>query len=872
MPELTPMMKQYMEVKDQCKDCILFFRLGDFYEMFFEDAKTASKVLEITLTGRDCGLAERAPMCGVPYHSAQTYISKLLVNGYKVAVCEQVEDPALAKGIVKREIVRIYTPGTVTDETMLDMRKNNFLMSLYCFKNLYGIATADVSTGEFKATSISYGNTKGKLFDEIAKIEPSEIVINNGNGNDELIKEIKNKFGIYISIIDDELYERKNAEAVITQYFSSEALKGREYELSINAAGALLSYIMDSQKMPVAHIKDIDFYSIEEFMMLDMSSRRNLELTETMRAKNKKGSLLWVLDRTKTSMGGRLLRKWLEEPLLRVDDINERLDAVEEFFDSFIMRAETREIFGGVYDIERLTGKIALGNVNPKDFVSLKNSLGQIPSLKEVLNNASSTLVKSCFNNLDPLDDLYDTLDRAIVDEPPTLLKDGGFIKTGFNAEVDKLRRASTEGKDWVAQMEADERQKTGIKNLKIGYNRVFGYYLEVTKSNLSSVPDNYIRKQTLTNAERYITQELKEIEDNILDADENLIKLESQLFVELKEFAAERIGRLKTLSESIAILDVLSTLAEVAEREGYCKPTVNDGDIIDIKESRHPVVEQMMEDEFVPNDICLDKGDNRFLIITGPNMAGKSTYMRQTALNVLMAQIGSFVPAKEATIGICDRIFTRVGASDDLASGQSTFMVEMTEVTNILKNATKDSLLILDEIGRGTSTFDGLSIAWAVVEYVANKKEIGARTMFATHYHELNELEGKIEGVKNYCVDVKKTDDGVIFLRKIIRGGTDDSYGIEVAKLAGMPQAVVNRADSILKQLESSDLSKKESIIMKRKKQSENQVDILTFVNNTVMSDEIITELKKLDLQTLTPLEALNKLYELQQKALKKE
>lgn len=870
MSELTPMMKQYMEVKKQSKDCILFFRLGDFYEMFFDDAQIASKELEITLTGRDCGLEERAPMCGVPYHSASVYISKLIEKGYKVAICEQVEDPALAKGIVKREIVKIYTPGTVTEDNMLDMRKNNFLMSVYNFKDFYGLAVADVTTGEFKATSISYGNTTGKLYDEIAKYSPAEIIINNNN-TEELVRDIKKKFNIYITVLSNEDFSRVKSENIIEEYFSRDLIKGREYELSINAAGALLAYITNLQKVNATHIRDIDFYKIEEYMMLDMASRRNLELTETMRDKRRKGSLLWVLDRTKTSMGGRLLRKWIEQPLISVDDINERLDGVEEFVNSYIMRAEVREILESVYDIERLTGKLALGNANPKDLVTLKNSLGQIPSLRDVLKNVSSRLMATCFNNLDPMEDLYELLDKAIVDDPPALLKDGGVIKDGYDPMVDKYRRASVEGKDWIANLEASEREKTGIKNLKIGFNRVFGYYIEVTKSYLSQVPEDYIRKQTLANSERYITPELKEIEENILGAEENLLKLEAQLFQDIREMAAQRIPRLKILADAISTIDVISNLAEVADRENYCRPVVNDSDRIDIKDSRHPVVEKMLEESFVPNDVYLDKDENRHLIITGPNMAGKSTYMRQTALNVLMAQIGSFIPAREATIGICDKIFTRVGASDDLASGQSTFMVEMMEVTNILKNATPNSLLILDEIGRGTSTFDGLSIAWAVIEHVSDKNQLGARTMFATHYHELTELEGKIEGVKNYCVDVKKNGEEVIFLRKIIRGGADESYGIQVARLAGMPQSVLNRASEILKQLEESDLSKKEARILRRKKEAEGQLDILSFVSNTIMHDEIIEDLRSLDLQTLTPIEAMNKLYELQQKAMKK-
>ena len=867
--ELTPMMKQYIEMKDQNKDCILFFRLGDFYEMFFDDALTASKELEIVLTGRDCGQAQKAPMCGVPHHSAQNYIARLVNKGYKVAVCEQVENPALAKGIVKRDVVKIYTKGTVTEDNMLDIKKNNFLMSVFVCGQIYGAAIADVSTGDFLCTSISYGNTQNKLFDEIAKFSPSEIIINDDADF------IKKRFDIYITKAEQELFERNSSQDHIAKLYGEEIIKGREYDLSINAAGALLKYIENTQKMNIRHIQTIEFYKLEEFMMLDANSRRNLELTETMRDKSRKGSLLWVLDKTKTSMGGRKLRKWLEQPLLRQDDINDRLDAVDEFLSGYILRAELRELFENVYDLERLCGKVALGSISPRELISLKKSLGQIPYIKDLLANCKTKNIGNCRSQMNSLEDVYDLLEKSIMDEPPMTTKDGGFIKQGYSDEVDKYRVIKSDGKSYLAKLEADERERTGIKNLKIGYNKVFGYFLEVTKSNLAMVPDNYIRKQTLAGNERYITPELKDFENDILNAENNLQSLEMQLFNDIRDYVNTKLFELKATANAIAEIDALAAFAETAERENYTKPVVGTSDVIDIKNGRHPVVEKMLDNDansgFVPNDALLNVNDDRLLIITGPNMAGKSTYLRQTALIVLMAQIGSFVPATAASIGICDRIFTRVGASDDLATGQSTFMVEMNEVSNILKNATPKSFLILDEIGRGTSTFDGLSIAWAVIEYISNNEILGAKTMFATHYHELTELEGKLTGIKNYCVDVKKKGEDIIFLRKIIRGGADDSYGIQVARLAGLPQSILDRASDILAQLENSDLAKKEAKILKNKKLAEGQLDILSFVSNTVMQDEIVEDLRKIDMQTITPIEALNRLYELSEKAKKR-
>lgn len=863
------MMQQYMEIKEQSKDCILFFRLGDFYEMFFEDAKTASRELELVLTGRDCGMEQRAPMCGLPYHAAPSYVARLITKGYKVAICEQVEDPALAKGIVKREIVHIYTPGTVTDDNMLDKKKNNYILAIYEYKGMYGLAAADLSTGELQCTSLTIGNTKGRLIDETARYAPSEIIINSQADDLEKLKAVlMEKSGAYVGNYEqryftyDECLERMKALNTGTDF------SGRKYDLSINAAGALVHYMLDTQKINLGHIRNIGFYSMEEFMLLDSSSRKNLELTETMRDKNRKGSLLWVLDRTQTSMGGRMLRKWIEQPLIDTETINERLDAVCELKNSFMIRSELREILCGIYDIERLTGKIVLGTVNARDIISLKQSLGQIPYVKGILTRCSCPLITQECEMLDELKDVYDLIENSIEDEPPIGIKDGGIIKVGYNEEVDFCKRASREGKEWLAELEAKERSLTGIKNLKIGYNRVFGYYIEVTRSNFSMVPEHYVRKQTLAGNERYITDELKKMEDTILGAEEKLINLEYEIFIQIREQISQNVDRLKNTAFAIARLDALASFAEVADRENYIRPLVNNSNKLCIEEGRHPVVEKIIgTGAFVPNDALVDSADDVLLVITGPNMAGKSTYMRQVALIVLMAQAGSFIPAASAEIGIVDRIFTRVGASDDLASGQSTFMVEMTEVANILTNATKKSLLILDEIGRGTSTFDGLSIAWAVLEYII--ENISSRTLFATHYHELTELEGKIPGIKNYCVDVKKKGDDIVFLRKIKRGGADGSYGIQVAGLAGVPKAVTMRASEILVQLEEQDISRKELKIIKKKKQSEGQLDIFSFTTNVAMRDEIIEELKAMDIQSITPIEALNRLYSLYQKAM---
>lgn len=866
---LTPMMQQYMEIKDQYDDCILFFRLGDFYEMFFKDAETASRELEITLTGRDCGMEERAPMCGVPFHSADSYISRLINKGYKVAICEQVEDPQLAKGIVKRDVVRVVTPGTVTDSVMLDEKKNNYLMALYKAMNFFGIAFVDLTTGEFTSTSITYGNTVDKLFDEIAKFSPSEIVVNSQFFCDcNLMNAIRKRFGIYISSIEDKCFDRGFVEEKVKHYFKDYRFSKNEFDLYINATGALLEYLEATQKVNLEHIRNLSVYKIDEYMILDMCTRRNLEITETMREKSRKGSLLWVLDRTMTSMGGRVLRKWIEQPLINVYDIRDRLVSVNELKEKFMVRMELRELLKRVYDIERLMGKVVLGNANCRDLVSIKNSIGQIPHIKEVSQELSQNLNVMNYRDLDTLEDIYQLIDQAIIDEPPISVRDGGMIKEGFNDEIDKLKRASIDGKKWIAELERSEREKTGIKNLKVGFNKVFGYYLEVTKSYYSLVPDNYIRKQTLANCERFITKELKEIEDTVLGAEDKLVELEYQMFCQVRGRIAQEILRIKSTARALSQIDVLCSLSEVADRESYVMPEVNEEDTVNISDGRHPVVEKMLKDEaFVPNDVFLNMKDDKIAIITGPNMAGKSTYMRQVALIVLMAQTGSFVPAKSANIGIVDRIFTRVGASDDLAAGQSTFMVEMSEVANILNNATAKSLLILDEIGRGTSTYDGLSIAWAVIEYISDVQKLGARTLFATHYHELTELEGSIEGIKNYCISVEKSGDDITFLRKIIRGGADDSYGVQVAKLAGVPNVVINRAKEILQELENADISKQKKKGKRSERIVEGQIDLFSFNNAQILKDEVLKELKSIDVSTLTPLDALNVLYNLQKK-----
>jgi len=864
--KLTPMMQQYMDTKEQYKDCLLFFRLGDFYEMFFEDAKTASKELEITLTGRDCGFGEKAPMCGVPWHSAHNYIAKLINKGYKVAICEQMEDPSVAKGIVKREVTRVITPGTVTDPSMLEDKKNNFLMVIYCQQTYFGIAVVDVTTAEFYATQINYGNTYKKLYDEIYRYKPSEILVNGDFQKVISDKEFSEKTGVYVSVLEGEAFFRDEAIKRIESTVGENVLKNQE--LAAVAAGALIYYLISTQKTDLGHIHTIKPYQIENYMMIDSSSRKNLELTETLRDRKKRGSLLWVLDKTTTAMGGRLLRKWIEQPLLDVDEINKRLNAVEELIEKFMVRNEIMELLKQVYDMERLSAKLIVGNVNGRDLISLKASIGQIPKIIEMVYGLKSEYCSEIFNATDPLTDIYNTIDSAIAEEPPLTIKDGGVIKSGFSEQVDSYRNACIDGKQWVADLESREREATGIKNLKIKYNKVFGYHIEVTNSNLNQVPERFVRKQTLTNCERYITEELKNLEDTILGAEEKVIELEYELFCRIREEIASKVLRIQQTAVQMAVLDVLCSLSEVADRENYTKPVVSEGGEIKITDGRHPVVEKMLDKTaFVPNDTILDYNDNRVVIITGPNMAGKSTYMRQTALIMLMSQMGSFVPATEACIGITDRIYTRIGASDDLAAGQSTFMVEMMEVANILNNATPRSLLILDEIGRGTSTYDGLSIAWSVIEYINDKGRLGCRTLFATHYHELTELEEKQPGIKNCCIDVKKRGEDIIFLRKIKPGGADRSYGIEVAKLAGVPQLVIDRAKNIVEELDAADINKSGRNRKKNTKPLDGQLDLLSAGALSKGERDVIDEIRTLDATSLTPLDALNKLFSMQQR-----
>jgi len=861
MAELTPMMRQYLDIKEKNKDSILFFRLGDFYEMFFDDAILMSKELELTLTGKDCGLEERAPMCGIPFHAADTYISRLIKKGYKIAVCEQTEDPKATKGLVKREIVRVVTPGTVTEAVMLDEKNNNYISAVYKLGNGFGLASADVSTGELSCTEFLGASSFFNLLDEIARIKPSEMLVNQIMIQSKSeIDSIKKRFGLYISELEDEFFDRNMAINLISKQIENFSEDREKNSLAYVATGAILKYLTEIQKTSFSHINHLEVYQSEKFMKIDISSRRNLEITETLRDKNKKGSLLWVLDNTNTAMGARLLHSWVDRPLINVDKIKERLDSVEFLKNNPIIRSDITDKLNKIYDIERLTGRVVYGSANARDLVALKMSLKMLPELKDLLDQIQDPLIIKLASNMDLLTDVVELIDKAIMDEAPISTKEGNLIKTGYNEEVDKLRYIGTNGKNIIAELEAKERERTGIKNLKIAFNKVFGYYIEVTRSYFDLVPPEYIRKQTLADKERYIIQELKELEDTIMGAEEKIISLEYDLFCEVRNFIALQVERLQKTASMIAHTDVLTALAETAEKNNYIKPEVDNCGIIEIKDGRHPVVERcILEGEFVPNDTFLDFEDNKINIITGPNMAGKSTYMRQVALITLMAQIGSFVPASFAKIGIADRIFTRVGASDDLAMGQSTFMVEMSEVANILNNATSNSLVILDEIGRGTSTFDGLSIAWAVVEHISEK--IHARTLFATHYHELTELENKIEGVKNYCISVKEKGEDVIFLRKILRGGADGSYGIHVAKLAGVPYAVVNRAKEVMRQLEDSDISKKHTKEIKKSMPVIGQVDMFN-----LKGAKIADELERLELNGVTPIDALNILYKLKE------
>ena len=853
MEELTPMMKQYMEVKNQYKDCLLLYRLGDFYELFFDDAIIASRELEITLTGKDCGLKERAPMCGVPYHAVQNYVAKLIEKGYKVAIGEQLEDPALAKGIVKRDVIRVITPGTVIESNILDEKKNNYLASIFRSGANFGIAYSDVSTGEFYTTEFADKNNFPKVLNELGRFEPAEIVVNSEMFNDKFeVDSISKKFKTYITNRDEE-DEVPELEGMA---------KLAKIPYAENATRLLFNYIKETQKIELKHINKINVYNASNYMTLDNIARKNLELTETLRDKNKKGSLLWVLDKTSTSMGGRNLRRWIEKPLMDIGDIHKRLQAVKELKENVILRSDISETLKKVYDIERLTGKIAYGSVNARDMISLKTSLMQLPALKELMKDRSSDLLKELYDELDVLEDVAKLIEDAIVDDPPVSVKEGGIIKSTYDEEVNKLRTASTEGKNWVIAIESKEREATGIKNLKVGYNKVFGYYLEVSKSFVNMVPDRFIRKQTLSTGERYITDELKEIESTILGAQDKVVNLEYDIFTKIREKIATQIERLQMSSNAVATIDTLCSFAEVADLNSYVMPEVDESNDIIIKDGRHPVVERLIDSgSFVPNDTFLNTTEDRINIITGPNMAGKSTYMRQVAQIVLMAQIGSFVPASSAKIGIVDRIFTRVGASDDLSTGQSTFMVEMNEVANIVLNATPRSLLILDEIGRGTSTFDGLSIAWAVVEYISKTEKIGARTLFATHYHELTELEDKLDGVKNYCIAVKEKGEDVIFLRKIIRGGADESYGIYVAKLAGIPNVIIKRANEILNGLKEGSYA----ISQVRENKNIKNVSQVDFYNYKL--GEIENELQKIDVNELTPIDALNILVKMKSK-----
>ncbi|MGU8354489.1 DNA mismatch repair protein MutS [Clostridium perfringens] len=904
--KLTPMMRQYFEIKENYKDCILFFRLGDFYEMFFEDAETAARELELVLTGRDCGLEKRAPMCGIPFHASNSYIGRLVAKGYKVAICEQVEDPKFAKGIVKRDVIKVITPGTYTDSSFVEETKNNYIMTIYADleRNRCSLAITDISTGDFLATEGEL--EKGVILDEISKFNPKEIILLDSL-DQELIKDITLTTPALISRKPIEYFE-ENFEEVLNNQFGE---KSNSLSLMVKkSSNALVKYILDTQKISLTNINDIEVYSLVDFMTIDLSSRRNLELTENLREKSKKGSLLWVLDKTETSMGSRMLRRWIEEPLVNKEKITLRLNAVEELFNDLSLNDSLKEALHDIYDIERILGKISNKNANAKDLIALKTSIGKIPNVKGIIENCTSSLLKNYHHNLDDLRDIYDLLEKSIKEDPSLTLKDGDLIKDGFNSEIDELRLAKTNGKDWISSLENREREFTGIKSLKVGFNKVFGYYIEISKANYSSIPEGrYIRKQTLANAERFITPELKEIEEKLLGASEKLCSLEYDIFLDIRNEVENHIDRLKTTAKIIAELDCISNLAFVALENDFIKPEINEDGETKIENGRHPVVEKVIpKGEFIPNDTIINKDDNQLLIITGPNMAGKSTYMRQVAIITLMCQIGSFVPASKANISIVDKIFTRIGASDDLAGGKSTFMVEMWEVSNILKNATENSLVLLDEVGRGTSTYDGLSIAWSVIEYICKNKNLRCKTLFATHYHELTKLEGEIHGVRNYSVAVKEVDNNIIFLRKIIEGGADQSYGIEVAKLAGIPDEVINRAKEILEKLEMEsskdnlDLALKEvnaskeemkeasikaSYEVKETLVEEDKIEIKEEVISksseakthkeddqiqldfsAIGKDNLIKELSEVDILSLNPMEAMNRLYALVKEA----
>ena len=874
--EVTPMMAQYLETKSQYPDCILFYRLGDFYEMFFEDAQIASKELELTLTGKSCGLEERAPMCGVPFHAVENYLPKLVSKGYKVAICEQVEDPKLAKGLVKREVIRIVTPGTNISPGAIEDNKNSYLMCIASFENGAGISICDVTTGDYLLTEVS---SVKSILDEIFKYEPTEIICNDAFllSSGINFEDLRERYHISISTLEARYFDDMRAQNILLKHFKVNTLTGlgiTDFPTGIIASGALMQYLYDTQKISLDHITHIYPYLNDKYMLIDSSTRRNLELCETLRDKSKRGSLLWVLDKTKTAMGGRLLRQYIEQPLIDKVEIEDRLDSIEELNKQSIDRDEIREYLNSIYDLERLLGRVSYKTANPRDLIAFRNSLEMLPHIKLLLNDFNAEDLKRVNESIDDLQDIFGLIDAAIEEEPPIAIKEGGIIKKGFDENVDSLRNAKTEGHTWLANLEDEERERTGIKNLKIKYNKVFGYYIEVTNSYKDLVPEDYIRKQTLTGAERYTTPKLKEMEDTILNSEDKLYALEYELFVSIRDAIAGEVERIQKTAKAIAKLDVYASLALVAEKNKYVRPTINEKGVIDIKDGRHPVVELMINnDMFIANDCHLDNNKNCISIITGPNMAGKSTYMRQVALIVLMSQIGSFVPAKKANICLTDRIFTRVGASDDLASGQSTFMVEMNEVANILRNATSNSLLILDEIGRGTSTFDGLAIAWAVVEHISNKRLLGAKTLFATHYHELTELEGKMNNVNNYCIAVKEEGDDIVFLRKIIKGGADKSYGIQVAKLAGVPDMVTDRAKEIVNQLIDNDISEKlQDIVIESKDIQKSKPVVYDEVDlgqmslfDTSTDEDVIKELREIDIESLRPIDALNRLYKLQ-------
>lgn len=881
---MTPMMEMYCKTKEEYKDCILFYRLGDFYEMFFDDAITASRELEITLTGKDCGMEERAPMCGIPYHAYENYMNRLVEKGYKVAICEQVEDPKQAKGLVKREVVQIVTPGTNMSVGSLNETKNNYLMSIF-YDDKYGISFADITTGDFFTTEVE---SFSKVMDEISKFSPVEILVNEAvsleeNGSIGIsLSNLREKDHTMITVMEDWYYDYDMDERLIKDQFHMMNLEGlglKDYPNAVRSVGCLLYYLKDTQKGSVDHINHISTYHVEDFVVLDSASRRNLELCETMRDKNKRGSLLWVLDKTKTAMGARMLRSMVEQPCIRKEMIENRLDAIEALNNSMITRDELREYLSAVYDLERLMTRITLKTANPRDLIAFKNSIAILPHVKAILQEFDKGLLAEYEQELDELTDLCTAIEAAIVDEPPILIKEGGIIRDGYNETVDMLKNAKSDGKNWLIELEAKEREATGIKNLKIKFNKVFGYYFDVTNSFKNMVPDHFIRKQTLANSERYSSDELEEIAGKILGAEDRLFGLEYDLFVELRDNLAKEVKRVQKTAKIIADLDALASLAYVAEKNHFVRPSINEEGRIEIKEGRHPVVEKVLDnDSFITNDTLLDNDLNRVSIITGPNMAGKSTYMRQVALIVLMAQIGSYVPAQSADIGIVDRIFTRVGASDDLASGQSTFMVEMSEVANILRNATANSLLILDEIGRGTSTYDGLSIAWAVVEYISSKDLLGAKTLFATHYHELTELEGKLESVNNYCISVKESGEDIVFLRKIIKGGADKSYGIQVAKLAGVPEVVLARAREIAAELSEHDITVTAAAdIMpkmlentakgKGKKGNNKDTDGQLSLFGNAEESSVVADIKALDLSNMTPMKALLYLNDLQER-----